>query len=264
VIFAGIDVNIITHEKALAAGVEAFGLWSWGMCYAQLHTTDGRLPRVAVLSALMGKRNIMVAKKLVEVGLWFANDDGSWTIWNYGKKNQTAEEIQKKRDDARARKEAWKARQNAFGTRPGTRSEQVPERQPEPEPSPPPENTTTTRHQGGERARAEGRGSRVLRSDEALTDQRRKDFESLTASLPARDIDPEWRMFVDDRIAKSVLFASASAVDADWRKWVTRENVIQAKARVREQNDNSRKRGAEITKQPYDPDAPWMKLETGS
>lgn len=100
-IYARIDVNIITHEKALVAGVEALGLWTWGMCYAQLHETDGRLPRVAVLSALAGRRNIMLAKRLVEAGLWSANEDGSWSIWNYTRKNQTAEEIA-------ARKEAGK------------------------------------------------------------------------------------------------------------------------------------------------------------
>ena len=78
----------------------------------------------------------------------------------------------------------------------------------------------------------EPRGQRALRPDEPLTDQRRKDFDALTFNVPAREIDPEWRNFVDDRIAKTILFASAAAVDADWRKWVRRQNGMESKARV--------------------------------
>lgn len=146
-IFAGIDVNIITHEKAEAAGIEAFGLWCWAMCWAQVHASDGRVPRLIALRALGGKRNATLAQRLVDVGLWSANEDGSWTIHNYAKKNQTAEEIQRKKEAARRRKEAWKLRQleneNAAGTRSGTRSEHVSERPLQLQTQTPPDNTTT-------------------------------------------------------------------------------------------------------------------------
>ena len=33
----------------------------------------------------------MLARRLVDVGLWILNDDGSWAIHNYVQKNQTAE-----------------------------------------------------------------------------------------------------------------------------------------------------------------------------
>lgn len=71
-IFAGIDVNIITHEKALSAGVEALGLWVWGMCYSQIHETDGRLPRVAVMSAFGEQKRVLrrLVVRLVSSGLW--------------------------------------------------------------------------------------------------------------------------------------------------------------------------------------------------
>ena len=153
-IFAGIDVNIITHHKALEAGVEAFGLWCWGMCYAQLHETDGLLPRVAVLSALCGRRNIMVAKRLVEVGLWVANDDGSWSVWNYASKNQTAEEIRAKKAKAAERVKQWRSRSrngpsNTDVTRNVPVTDSVTERvrtDPPPEPSPPPEPENKSIH----------------------------------------------------------------------------------------------------------------------
>ena len=113
-VYSTIDVNIITHAKAFEAGVDAMGLWMWGMCFAQLHATDGHLPRAAVLAAWGGKRNIMLATKLVAAGLWSVNEDGSWSIWNYEKKNQRAEEIERKRAAAKDRYNRWKLRQ--FGT----------------------------------------------------------------------------------------------------------------------------------------------------
>lgn len=149
VIYAGIDVNIITHEKLVAAceggDLAPFGLWTFGMCHAQLHETNGRLTRPVVLAALAGRRNIMIAKKLVDAGLWIANEDGSWTIWNYGKKNQSADEIRDKKAKSAERVKAWRERRNASGnatvtqlvTPPVTRTEQV-----RTDPEPEPDNTT--------------------------------------------------------------------------------------------------------------------------
>lgn len=145
-IFAGIDVNIITHARLIEAcaggDLAPFGLWTFGMCYAQLHTSDGRLPRAVVLAALGGKRNIMLAAKLVACGLWIANDGGSWTIWNYARKNQTSDEIAAKRAKAADRVKRWRERVcNASVTPSVTRNERV-------RTDPPPEPDNTTRHQG--------------------------------------------------------------------------------------------------------------------
>jgi hypothetical protein len=76
----------MTHPKAFAAGVEAMGLWLWGMAFAKQHRTDGRVHRPAVLGAWGGKRNVMLAKRLVDAGLWIARDDGDWDIHNFEKK----------------------------------------------------------------------------------------------------------------------------------------------------------------------------------
>ncbi|MCL2777736.1 MAG: hypothetical protein FWD73_07000 [Polyangiaceae bacterium] len=81
-IYATIDVTIIMHEKALLAGVEAFGLWSWGLAYVQRYQTDGRLTVAAVRSALGGnpRRNERLGERLVQVGLWSRNEDGSFQV----------------------------------------------------------------------------------------------------------------------------------------------------------------------------------------
>lgn len=84
--FAPIDVDIITHPKAMAAGIEAMGLWLWGQAHCKLHRTAGRIARMAALGAFGGKRNVMLAKRLVDSGLWVAREDGDWDVWNYEEK----------------------------------------------------------------------------------------------------------------------------------------------------------------------------------
>ncbi len=146
-IYAGIDVNIITHAKlveACAGGdLSPFGLWTFGMCYAQLHETNGKLARAVVLTALGGRRNVMLAAKLVAAGLWLLNDDGSWSIFNYGKKNQSAEEIRAKKEASAIRVQRWRERRNAVGNADVTPDvTQVKRVRTQPEPEPEPDNTT--------------------------------------------------------------------------------------------------------------------------
>lgn len=85
--FQPIDVTIEGHPKAFAAGVEAMGLWLWGMVHARQQKTRGHISRPAALGAWSGKRNIMLAKRLVEAGLWLAREDGSWDIFNFDSKS---------------------------------------------------------------------------------------------------------------------------------------------------------------------------------
>lgn len=114
---------------------------------------------------------------------------------------------------------------------------------------------------GGERASAQAPSpvgpKRVLREDEPFTDKRAAYVETVRMNSGAVLDGPRvWRDFVNDRIAKTLLFASAAAVDADWRKWVDRQVDFAAEKR-------QRARGADLTKQPYDPDAPWLKAAGG-
>ena len=110
--FTPIDVSITTHPKAFAAGVEAMGLWLWGMAYAKQHRTDGQVHRAAVLGAWGGKRNVVLAKRLVDAGLWVAREDGDWDIFNFeakgpGRQTSSTERMRRLRD--RKKKEAAEA-----------------------------------------------------------------------------------------------------------------------------------------------------------
>lgn len=85
--FTAIDISILTHPKACAAGPEAMGLWLWGQAYAKQQKSGGRVHRTAALIAWGGKRNIMLAKRLVEAGLWLAREDGDWDVHNFERKS---------------------------------------------------------------------------------------------------------------------------------------------------------------------------------
>lgn len=108
--FSPIDVNITTHPKAFAAGVEAMGLWLWGMAHARQHRTGGHLHRAAVLGAWGGRRNIILAKKLVEAGLWTTRADGDWDIFNFEAKTSgsrgSAERMRRLREREKAASQA--------------------------------------------------------------------------------------------------------------------------------------------------------------
>lgn len=146
-IYARIDVNITTHEKALTAGVEALGLWTWGMCWSQLHETDGRLPRVVVMSAMGEKARVLrqLAVRLVTSGLWIENEDGSFLIRNYVTKNQTAEEIAARKEAGRKanadRQARWRNAKVTPSNAPSKalRNVTVTGLEPEPEPTPEPD-----------------------------------------------------------------------------------------------------------------------------
>ncbi len=239
-IFAGIDVNIITHEKALAAGVEAMGLWLWGMCYAQSHQTNGRLARIAVLTAMAGKRNASLAQRLVDAGLWLVDESG-WRIWNYDKKNQTAEEIAAKQDakkaanaerQRRARERAREASQQddvTHVTRDVTRDSHV-SVTPRNGPTTTTTTTTTTTKPdlpsgGGERARPG-----LVKLDLPLAADAERVWEQRTFSKSAgKPISDVWSNFLGHFAAQD--FQTREGLLGRWSKWVDKQCDIAAKER---------------------------------
>ncbi len=118
-IYAAIDVDIIAHERALACGMEAFGLWAWCMCWTQKYTTDGRIPKLVLMSALAEQPRVLrrALVRLVASGLLNETGSDSFELHNYGKKNQTASEIEARRAAGKAanaaRQQASRDRRNA-------------------------------------------------------------------------------------------------------------------------------------------------------
>lgn len=294
-IFAGIDVNIITHEKLATAcqggDLAPFGLWTFGMCHAQLHETNGRMARAVVLTALGGRRNALLAKKLVDAGLWSVNVDGSWQIWNYGKKNQTAEEIRAKKEQSAARVKAWRDRRNAPRnadvTRNETRNKSV---RTDPPSEPEPDNTTREQ-------------TSLIGRDRPSEPMSRRPMapviEPIVAEPKVLGLDGEggaawqaWRVGVGRATGKPVadlrasdkpdLVAFVNAHAGGLRGealmgWISDTAEAFARTKTATYGITTRRcavwldggrvdpggfaaRGAELTKQPFDPAAPWLKL----
>ncbi len=252
-IYAGIDVNIINHEKALTAGIEAFGLWCWGMCYAQIHETDGRLARVAVMSALGGDKRALrrAAVRLVTSGLWIESDDGSFQVWNYTKKNRTASEIEGVREDRKAanaaRQRDWRSRRNAGVTR-DSNADVTPRNGPT--------VTTPSLHCT---APIGTDVTPVTPEPVAPKSRRRAETPCPPSGASAgelRDWCEGWKIpighgeligFLDHHRKSDARWRDWAAA---WRTWLKNASRFAARGA----------RGAEATKQPFDPDAPWMKL----
>lgn len=82
-----IDDSAAHHHKLLDAGPDGVALWLAGLCYANRHTTDGRIPAAAIgaLYPAPGftlSRARRTANRLTDVSLWRAVENG-WEIVNY-------------------------------------------------------------------------------------------------------------------------------------------------------------------------------------
>jgi hypothetical protein len=138
--YAPIDDRFDEHPKYVEADwdIEHYGMQACAITYCNRNTTDGRIPEAKVrrFGRANAKKNLAVAAKLVEDGIW-AKVDGGFQIVGFLDHNPSRAQVERKRAEAKARKEAWiRKRQeqdpngvrNANGTRSGTGQERVPER----------------------------------------------------------------------------------------------------------------------------------------
>lgn len=94
------------HKKVRKLSDSAFRLWVSATCHARDLATDGELvaddldmvPRCPPA----GKKRDSLVRELVNAGLWEVREDG-WQIHEYERWNDTREEVEKKRERARAR-----------------------------------------------------------------------------------------------------------------------------------------------------------------
>ena len=111
-IYAKIDVDIIDHPRATAAGREARDLWVWGILFARKHQTNGVLTTASVAASSWGaggKKNLRLARKLTECGLWAEHEEG-FVVLRYAEKNDTKEAIEERRNFERSRKASQRTR----------------------------------------------------------------------------------------------------------------------------------------------------------
>lgn len=112
--FAPVDVDLLTHPKAIAAGLEAMGLWLWGLAWCRRTGSSGIVPEHVLVTAWGASRAsaTRLAKRLEAAGLWVRVESG-WEVWNYEAKNLAAVERDRKREAEREAAKKRKAAQRA-------------------------------------------------------------------------------------------------------------------------------------------------------
>lgn len=106
-----VDDGFYDHPKVLDLDLAAVGLWTLAGAYCARHLTDGRVT-FKQIRAIGGTRR--QAEKLVEAGLWKADDappaSRTYTFHGWTEYQPTRREVTAKRDEARERMAAARAR----------------------------------------------------------------------------------------------------------------------------------------------------------
>jgi hypothetical protein len=112
-----IDDNFSMHPKVMAAGGLATLLFIEGLCYCARHLTDGFIPEHAVLRMVDpvlldlyyqgGGTALMVADKLIDVGLW-EQADGGYTVHDYLDYNPSGAKVRAEREAHAQRMADWR------------------------------------------------------------------------------------------------------------------------------------------------------------
>lgn len=87
----------LTHPKLVGLSDKAFRLWVWGLCYCQMHLTNGVIPAAAV------PRPMQTAEMLIVAKLWDARAEGGFHVHDYLDWNDSRELVTKKRTEAKER-----------------------------------------------------------------------------------------------------------------------------------------------------------------
>lgn len=96
----------LTHPKLVGLSDKAFRLWVWGLCYCQMHLTDGAIPAAAIPQPVRTATVLSLAK------LWDARDDGGFDVHDYLDWNDSKALVTKKRTEAKERMANARSRTN--------------------------------------------------------------------------------------------------------------------------------------------------------
>lgn len=134
-----VDDKLHDHRKARAAGKAAMGVWALAGSWAADNLTDGFVP-ASVLSRWGTRAD---ARRLVDVGLWFTDEqDGErgWRFWEWTERNPTRAEVEADREAARlrmSRRRRTKPPAGSEDVRANTARTSEPVQQPRPDPTRP-------------------------------------------------------------------------------------------------------------------------------
>ena len=108
-IFAKVDLVLLSHRKAFEAGPEAMGLWLFCLAYTRDQELDGFVPDAIVRAAWGGRSNLKLADRLVGADL-LQRVDGGYIVVRYAQKNDTKADVQRRKREEADRKAAFRAK----------------------------------------------------------------------------------------------------------------------------------------------------------
>lgn len=99
-----LEDSFVDHPKVADAGHLAGWLYVCGLCYCSRHLTDGRIPKTVVPRLTDLAKPMVVARRLVEVGLWLDRGD-CYEVHDYDDYQRSAEQVVRERETARRRQQ---------------------------------------------------------------------------------------------------------------------------------------------------------------
>lgn len=114
-LYVRLQTEILTDEKILAAGPEAFTVWARGLCYSKQHLTDGFIPEGALTIVGLGVRNRKRAiKTLLDLGLW-ETCEGGYTVGSekWARHQTTKEQVESERESNAERQRRYREKLKA-------------------------------------------------------------------------------------------------------------------------------------------------------
>jgi hypothetical protein len=247
--FHPVDVDLPEHWRVIEIAKRlrraAFGLYVAASCYSRKHK-PGIVPR-----AYVEDDDPRLVQELVRVGLWIPRDDSGWEIHNWEKKSPGRKKSSEPPGASTARVQKHREKQKTANDVTDETVTVTPE-------------TVSVPHAGT----SVSVSSPSLGSSQA-------DQINLTggsgggapgwfatgvvdavemAGLKADAVEQRWLEYKASRSRKTWAMNHEDAVG--WLVTVLRREKREADARPKT-------RGAEATKQPYDPDAPWLKAAGG-
>lgn len=104
-----VDDQLHTHPKAARAGDAAMGMWTRAGSYCMAYKTEGHVPESWVRVQQQGRKK---ADALVQAGMWVRCDDPEpgWQFHDWEDIQDTAEQIEIRRERSRERTRNWRKR----------------------------------------------------------------------------------------------------------------------------------------------------------
>ena len=223
--------HVIDHPRFTDAGALARDLWQWGMLFSGKHETDGVLRMNDVLRSGWGygdKRNVKLAEKLVDVGLWERTDAG-YRISKWAEMgNPTKAELDEKRGEEREGRASRRKRTSSPPTESVPDARECPPRTHD---SVPYSHSLSLEDRNDVGVLRRPAGAFTSSASEPLLEDAHKTWESRTfAEAPDDPLPAVWANFCGHYAGQE--FLNREAFLGKWQKWIGNQIQRDKQARI--------------------------------